>query len=318
MIDESFYNPATYRNMVKMSKHKYILVEGKDDKITFRYLIQELFLGKRLEIKVHGAHQIRFGSNIGNRERVETISESVKEKKYAKRFVGFVDREFRGFRLDHEINDSIEKHNVLGRLVWSRGHSLENYYFDFSTLRRPLRDFSTTPYFEDAMDLFEQKIEQTIKIACAVGLAGNECGILEPVKTSIDWKVLEFNESEFAINTVNWLRVLISKKKIRSEDAYLLVEAFQSWFPKVSATDLNTVRWLCHGHIGITVIWAAYARCVFEVCARLGCEDPHGEVKNVLGANEAVRCNRCASEWAQQILNKSCEYPAEIFTLLDL
>ncbi len=249
---------------------------------------------------------------------METISESVNGKKYARRFVGFVDREFRGFHIDDVIKDDIDKHNTIDRLIWSRGHSIENYYFDLSTLRRPLRNFSTTPFFDDALDLFEQCLEQTIEIACAVGLAASECGMLQSVKSSIDWKVLEFNNSELIVNTGIWLSVLVSKKKVRTEDAHLLVETFQSWFTKVSVTDFKIVRWLCHGHIGVTVIWAAYARCVFEVCRRLGSEDPQGEARNVLRANETVRCNGCASEWAQQALNRSCEYPEEIFALLDL
>src|SRR5437660_10174463 len=166
MTDHFAYTPAVYRTMVRMSKFKYILVEGRDDIIVFKYLIEE-FLGKRSDIRFHGAHQIRFDSGIGNRERVENIVESLKGKKYAKRFVGFVDREFRGFDLDNEIKDVIGKHNVTDRLIWSRGHSLENYYFDFSSLRRPLRHFSMTPHFDDALDLFEQNFEHIITLACS-------------------------------------------------------------------------------------------------------------------------------------------------------
>src|SRR2546421_1849640 len=319
----NIYTPAGYRNMVKMSKFKFILVEGKDDKTTFKYLTEELF-GKRPDIIVKGAHEIRFGSNIenreddiGNRERVEIIAESIKNKKYAKRFVGFVDREFRGFTLDNEIKDVIGKHNVTDRLIWSRGHSLENYYFDFSSLRRPLRHFSMTPHFDDALDLFEQNFEQIIRLACSVGLAGMKCGMLQYVKRSIDWTVLEFNTLDLTINTANWRRIL-NQKRIKSEDVNTIIETFQKLLEKLLITNFNVVRWICHGHIGITVIWAAYARCVFEVCQRLGNEDPRSEAINVIRANETVRCNGCASEWAQQALNKSCEYPAEIFNLLEL
>ena len=46
MTDHLAYTPATYRNKVKMSKFKYILVEGRDDIIAIKYLIHELF-GKR-------------------------------------------------------------------------------------------------------------------------------------------------------------------------------------------------------------------------------------------------------------------------------
>src|SRR5579864_2007905 len=115
MTDRLAYTPAGYRNMVKMSKFKYILVEGRDDIIALKYLMQELF-GKLSDIQIHGAHQIRFGSDIGNRERVENIAKSLKDEKHAKRFVGFVDREFREFNLNGTIEDLLGRHNIIDRL----------------------------------------------------------------------------------------------------------------------------------------------------------------------------------------------------------
>jgi hypothetical protein len=231
--------------------------------------------------------------------------------------VGFVDREFREFDLADEIKDMIGKHNVIDRLIWTRGHSIENYYFDFSILRKPLRDNSVTPYFDDALELFEQNLERVIVLACALSLASNECGMVQHVKGSIDWTVLEFDASGIVINTSNWLR-LLNRKKMRKGDVSYLIETFQKWLGKVAVANFNVVRWLCHGHIGIKVIWAAYAKCVFEVCHKAGSENPHTEAINVLKANETVRCNGCASEWAQQAFNKGCEYPKEIFSLLEL
>ena len=281
MTEALDYSPAGYRNMIRMSSFKHILVEGKDDKRSLVYLIQDFF-GKRPDIKIHGAHQIRFGSDIGNRERVEVICESLKDEGCAKRFVGFVDREFREFDLSEDINDLINKHNIIGRLIWSRGHSIENYYFDFTVLRRSLRHHSVTEHFDDALSLFEQNLEQILKLACAIGLAAHERSLLRPTRSSIDWKILDFNASSLDVNTTGWLKALIKKQKIRNEDADALIGAFQVWLGKISKTDLNIIRWLCHGHIGLTFIWAAYARCVFEVCQRAKCVDPRREANNVL------------------------------------
>jgi hypothetical protein len=312
MTDTFIYSPAGYRNMIKMSAFKYILVEGRDDKISLTYLIQDL-LGKHSDIKVHGAHQIRFGNDIGNRERVEAICESLKDESSAKRFVGFVDREFREFDLNENINDLINKHNIIGCLIWSRGHSIENYYFDFTILERVLRLYSVTEYFDEAIILFEQNLQSILKLACAISLAAYEHKILKPVRSSIDWKILDFNASILDINTANWSKTLIKKQKIRNEDTDALIGAFQAWFEKVSKADYEIVRWLCHGHIGLTFIWAAYARCVFEVCERAKSVDPWREANKVLKAEETVRFNGCASEWARQAVNKLCEYPTSIF-----
>ena len=318
MTDELIYNPAGYRNMVRMSSFKYILVEGKDDKRSLMYLVKEFF-GKRNDIKVHGAHQIKFGSNIGNRERVEEICEKINGKKYARRFVGFVDREFRDFELGDNIKDLLSKHNITGCLIWSRGHSIENYYFEFTTLSRPLRHFAVTPYFDDALDLFEQNMEQTLKLACAIGIAAWQCNQLKPVRSSIeDWKILEYNTSQITINKESWMNSLVNRQKIKEADAFTFISTFQMWLIKVSKTDHNLIRWLCHGHIGITFIWAVFARCVFEVCQKSGGEDPRREAINVLRADETVRFNGCASEWAFLAVNNSCDYPMDIFIHLGL
>lgn len=317
------YSPATYRNMVAMSSSKFILVEGEDDKRSLMYLKQELF-GREEPIHIHGANQIEFGTdignreNIGNRERVEQICQAIKGKKYAARFVGFVDREFREFELENEITDLIDCHNTIDRLIWSRGHSIENYYFDLEILYRPLRHHSTTSFYEDALVLFGQVFEQAIRLACAIGLAAYDHGLLKPAKSSISWEILALNVHKLTINLQEWERFLIQKQKIQKIDANTVIVSFQTWLEKVSETDFKSIRWLCHGHIGITFIWATYARCLFEVCRKEGVPEPQREVRKVLGADETVRFNGCASEWAQQASNHSCEYPSDIFDYLGL
>src|SRR5579859_489831 len=253
MTDESMYAPSVYRKMVSMSPLKYILVEGDYDKRCLMYLVEEIF-GERDDIQIHGAHQIRSDTGakdrgkVGNREKVEEIAQMIGtwEGKYAERFVGFVDREFRGFDLDGEIQDLIGKHNIVDRLVWSKGHSVENYFFDFTVLARPLRHHSVTLFFKDALALFKQHIEQILRIACAIGLAAWKCNLLKRIRGSVaDWSIVELSASGLSINIKEWMHNLTTKQKLSHEDALNLKEAFQEWSIKVSASDFSTVRWLC-------------------------------------------------------------------------
>lgn len=318
MTDELIYNPAGYRNMVRMSSLKYILVEGREDKRILTYLIREI-LGPNKEIKVHGAHQIHSMDIPNNREKVEEISDKIGKHKFADRFVGFVDRELREFELDSEITDILNKHNIINRLVWSRGHSIENYFFDFATLSRSLRDHSVTMYFEEALDLFGQNIEQIIREACTIGLAAWECKRLQPVRHSInDWNLIDFGPSGFVINMTRWTNSLVKKHNILAEEASALINSYGTWGPRVSRTNFNTIRWLCDGHTGIAFMWSTFARSVFEVSKKLGGSDPKREATNVLRADSIVRSNGCASEWVTRAAKKACEYPQDIFTLLGI
>jgi hypothetical protein len=241
------------------------------------------------------------------------------KSEYASRFVGFVDREFREFDLESEIQDLVGKHNIIDRLVWSRGHSIENYFFDFAVLARPLRHHSVTLYYRDALDLFQQNIEQILREVCAIGLAGWKCKSLKHVRSSVaDWNIVERSASGFSINTEKWMDFFIKERNMRYEDALNLKEAYQEWSMKVSGIDFNIVRWLCDGHTGLAFIWAAFARCVFEASKKSDQGDPRKEASKVLRADKTVRFNVCASEWASQVVKQSCEYPEDIFAILGI
>jgi hypothetical protein len=317
VTDELKYNEAGYRNMVKMSSFKYILVEGPDDKRFLMYLVKDLF-GRRSDLKIHGAHQISFGNKLGNRERVEAIAKSISKHNHASRFMGFVDREFREFEMTHDVADLLKKHKITDRLIWSRGHSIENYFFEFTILNRPLRHFSITPYYDDALDLLEQNLPYILKLACAMGLAARECNLLGAIKGSIDWNILQFNSSELTLDVQKWEEALIKKPQIRKDQARNVIDAFYKYSRKISRIDADIIRWLCHGHIGMSCIWASYARCIFEVCRKSGGEKPSHEANNVLKAEETVRFNSCASEWSLLASKKSCEYPEDIFIFLGI
>jgi len=51
-------------------------------------------------------------------------------RKDAERSIGFVERELRYFDLEDCIHDLIGDHKAVNHLVWSRGHSIENYFFE--------------------------------------------------------------------------------------------------------------------------------------------------------------------------------------------
>jgi hypothetical protein len=324
------YDPAGYRGYIQYSHEKHLLVEGRDDKRVFALLLDEFFGqmvqgtgSKRDNIKIDSAeHLVDFGIPIGNREKVEMICDSVSTLPYADRLVGFVDREFREFERDPSIDDRIGRHKVTGRLVWSRGHSIENYYFDFDTLRQPLRTFSVIDYFRDVFELFERIFEQTIRLACAASLAGDELQRLKPIKSSADRDIFDiaFSGSEvtLTIKLNAWKACLLNKQRLSEGTADGILEHFRLWYDRVKEADFRIVRWMCHGHIGLAFIWAAYSRCVCEVCQRAGRSNPETEARRILKAEESVRFNTCAEVWARRALGNQSEYPVEVLKLLGL
>lgn len=323
------YDLPSYRSYLRFSNEKHLLVEGRDDKRVFALFLDELLVRRgaqsmRYGIRIDCAEAlIDFGSKVGNREKVEVVCRSVSDLSFAEKLVGFVDRDFREFDRHPCLQDRVGGHLVSGRLVWSRGHSVENYYFDFDTLRNPLRAFSVTDRFCQALGLFEVIFEQTIRLACSASLAGDELQILKIVKKSATREIFQLHSGKEEILTLNldvWRKNLKKHHRLSPDMADELIERFQGWNNPVEASDFCIVRWMCHGHIGLAFIWAVYSLCVLEVCQREGYDRlvAESEAQRVLKSEESVRFSACADFWVQRALGNHCDYPAEVFKLLGL
>ena len=170
------YTPAEYRNILRMTRRTHLLVEGKMDKRFFSTLIdewrQEDLVGvstSGFDVDIDTAETlIEFLPPLGNREKVEIICQEVAKTDFAVRLVGFVDREYREFCANPgELEDTIRGHHIEGRLIWSRGHSFENYFFDTDVLHTPLRDSCTADNTEVALVLLKRVLPSLLRIACA-------------------------------------------------------------------------------------------------------------------------------------------------------
>jgi len=309
------YNQNEYLIIVsKFSKTKRLLVEGRDDKKFFKILFNQF---KFDNVKIDTAENlIDFKDNNGNiikknRQKVETICNSLNNKSCNDNFVGFVDREFDEFDINTTIYDKLISHKVKGRLVCSRGHSIENYFFDFYILCESLRDLCDTEYFFEALNIFSNLIESTLRLACAASLAGKEIGDqgnFSLIKGSIKWELIEIRDSKAILLIDKWQKSLESKTN--EGLAKKIIERYQYWLEIVYSSNLDDVRWICHGHIGIAVIWAVYSFCVYDICR----DDK--EVSRILSIRENNRTHACASWWARKAIGNHCDYPREIFKLL--
>jgi hypothetical protein len=319
LSDVLSYDPASYRNKIRMSSIKHLLVEGKDDRKLFKVLLEEL-LGSSHDIKVDSAENINFGYAIGNREKVEIICNSLSNSSHADKILGFVDREFRGFEIGEVINDTIGAHNIVGRVVWSRGHSVENYYFDFDVLRKPLRSFTATPFFDDALSLLESHLSEVLRLACATSLTGYELGYINVLKRSIDTQTISLSiiDEEVHFDLSHWNDTLIKRQGLVPATAESVINTYETWINRLKNLDANIIRWLCHGHTGLAFIWAAYAACVQHTCYLAGVQDHNKEARNVLKAEESVRFSVCADIWTQKACRNLAEHPIEIFKQMGL
>ena len=304
MTDEGKFTPEEYLKYLEMDDiSRHILVEGRDDKRIFELLLRELcHTDEKSRILVDSAAAF-VECHPENRETVEDICDKITGETYSDRLVAFVDREFREFDFP-KLLDHLNGHKVSGQLVWSRGHSIENYFFDFDTLCDPFIAFSPEG-FDEALDIFKDVFDSAMRVACAISLAAREIGRLKRVRASINAQMLNVDGSETELNFDAWKMNL--EGKLSPDEVERLFTRFEFWYNKVLEADHNIARWMCDGHIGFRFIWTVYDRCV----------QLSGQ-KGTLEAKPPIRFNVCANSWVKHLLDNQCEYPAAVLDLLSI
>lgn len=321
------YTPQQYQSYLQNSNKKHILVEGKNDK----YLIERLwgdFANKfgRSEVKDlvvvdRAEYLIKPDSRTGsNKEKIIEICQSVNSKSYAHKFVGFVDRDLDNFDWDYEkietIKDNLQGHEIEGRMVRSRGHSIENYLFETACLCESLEFISTISYAREAIELFQSVFESAIYSACVIGLAAAKSNLLKKIQNTISWELIELGRQKVIFFLEDWLRELANKRNLSPEEIKNLSENYAIYTNYVNEASFSVIRWLCHGHTGYDFLRETYIKCATEVCPRD--RNYSKEISNVNWMKKDRMFEQLTNFWVKTALDKSGEYPREVFDILDL
>ncbi|CAD5983642.1 DUF4435 domain-containing protein [Planktothrix agardhii 1029] len=320
------YLPVEYRIYLQNSirnGNKHILVEGKDDKHLIKKLVQE-FLGNDNKILVDSAENLIKGDEsiefFNNRQKVEFIANSICDKQYADGFIGFTDRELHKFEWDcdyiSELQDLLNSHDVIQRLILSRGHSIENYIFDLSILCEVLDYLSTTVYANESIDLFKENFIATLRIACSIGLAATKAQILSKTKSTIDYNLLEFSPStKVVFKFEDWVQKLADRGISIAQQQELRLH-YNVYNEQVERASMSIVRWICHGHIGFDFLKALYERCIIEICPTI--QGKSKELSEISWVPKEKLFYCFINCWIKKALLNQCEYPRAIFELLGL
>ncbi|MBD2628666.1 DUF4435 domain-containing protein [Trichormus variabilis] len=341
-------NIDDYQRVIgKFSNSKRLIVEGKTDKCFLTILLDEFSqstekLPKPRIIPIDDINTIvknddsikAFTVNVtGNRQKIERIHKNVKNLPKYENLVFFVDREFRYFTIliNGNMKDRLKKHKVNGSLIWSRGHSIENYLFDFSVLRQPLRRLTDIEIFEDVINTFEENFYLVIALATAISMTLKECKKIQELENTIDWEIIEIKSLEVNIKVDDWKKRMCERKGLCNEIAENIISTYQNWYDKIKNNnlDIDVLRWLCHGHIGIKVILEAYRSCI-GYCASLKIEEDilsqnqysqktiKELTKKIQISKENYIWEEFANWWADKAVRNECFYPIELLDKLGL
>jgi hypothetical protein len=314
------FNVNEYKTMIRMSGRRHLLVEGRGDKRLFKQLLLGFQYDKN-SIEIDSAEElIGFDERTGNREKVEAACREIQKTSAHKMLVGFVDREFRDFDYAGSLVDRCPRHNNSDGIIWTRGHSIENYYFDIDLLNGTLGNFAKTIHFDEVLDLFSLHFEQTIRIACALSLASRDTRTLSILKERgrIEWDMFGFDRKNLTFDVERWRNNLLSSPKMNDERVTKVLKQYDFWLGKTTQSDFETVRWMCHGHIGQSCLFSVFGACIFEICRLTKQENPEYQVNKYLRVDEDFKFNALASAWVQKSISNKTIYPRELLQALQV
>jgi Protein of unknown function (DUF4435) len=310
------YTQQEYLGYIRMSKNKHLLVEGVTDKQVFLVLFDEWKEKNDINVvklEIDTAENLSFSRVPRNCDRVKKICQSIETEPYNQKLVGFIDREFNEFEYVSDFQDKLNGHKVEGRLVWSRGHSIENYFFEYSILRESFRNLVVIDCFSEALELFSHVLESILKIACAVSLASERIGKLKRIRPTISRQFFQIINNEIVMKLEDFKQNLIDKYNFTLEDAENFCTEYTDFNTRViSFEDIQVIRWLCDGHTGMNLIRTGYDLCIDQVDAT------EKEVDTYPRTKEIIQINNFANSWVRKALDGQCAYPQEVFQLFGI
>lgn len=310
------YSIEAYRLKLRMTASRVILVEGKTDKVVMSHLVLRArdkdLPGNATGLVIDTAEMLRspLGSSLGNREKVELVASTIGDDPVFDHFVAFVDREFREFD-DKALRDCLLGHYVQGHLVWTRGHSVENYFFEATLLRTAIQSLAVSDNFVDAADEFAKVWPQALRVACAVSFALRDCGIIGVGPRSLRSHVISVNDGVLALDLVGWRAELMQRTGNNSSLCDDVLSSYEEWSGRLDSVGVDFLRWASHGRTGLSLLWLAYAQCV----AGLGGDS---EAEKAIGVASDTRNTVIGWHWAQQPTLESSSAPIKVLEMLGL
>lgn len=315
------YCVDAYVRRLRMTGNRILLVEGKSEKRMFSRLLDTLpppIQDHSSRIVIDTAEIVRSPTNgrLGNREKVELVCRMASRNRPSgsSKLVGFVDRELRRFDCDgNTIADHLGAHMVDQILVWSRGHSMENYLFDYGILRGAVFCLATNDPddLQAALTAFENAFASILEVACCVSLAARDVNQLRAVEGHVDWTTLRLDSTSMTIEMSTWEDHLVKKAKFDEDVVQKLLDRYMYWEPVVQASDREVIRWVCHGHISESIIWESFARCMYETCGQ-----DAKKIRRLMDSKKYKRVCSCIECWMKKIHEGDHIYPRPVMLML--
>lgn len=316
------FKPDQFITSIMMSKKKHILVEGSSDKETFTYLIEHLsnvgVIHKESNIKIviESVDCIKFCENIPeNSKKVEFISQKASSQK---NLFCVIDREYRYFKINKNcVKDNLRDNKISEKLFITDGHSLENYFFDKSTLFDSLDYVATSCQLKKSKNLFDNNYGNIFDIACAFSYLLKELDISwERISSLIkfDWFSLENNLFRIKLEEV---KRDFENNKMDENIINKFVHSYPNVLKLFKNSDKNVKLRYCHAHFTQKLVIKYYEAILRVVSNGNNEKNIKKKIQKEFNyCNEKIIKNILAKNWVKNIKDID-ELPNLIINIVD-
>lgn len=250
------YSLGGYVAALTARTSKTLLVEGSSDRKFFSRILLQMDPGAlRGPVCVDTAELISGPTGVsGNRQIVEAVHARVAGGSAA--FFAVVDREFREFHLGPPIRDNLLRPKMDGAsLMWTRGHSIENYGFVGEYVETYLKLMFPEHVTAEQIAGVGLYLDDILEWCACWSVACHRSGILERAERLLDvphWIVAAPNSARIDLDRLIPSIMARGATQPVAEQACLDCSAWH-------AASVSDPRWVAHGHISLHALWPAIA-----------------------------------------------------------
>jgi len=272
-----------YLDELHKSHLQRIIVEGKGDHIFFDFLresiLDKTYYQSLAKLQIDTVQDLcDFDVPInGNKEKVIRIINLIKGKPCESNIMAFVDREFEDFEFhDGKIIDKIKCQQQYGRVIFSRGHSIENYLNTKEVLPAYGNVIAHPKQFQ-AIRMLEKSYDKLLRNACLLSLCGKEFNCLEKIRDkTLDIKIIQIKGDVVDVNFDEWIKLFEDRcRDIKIEELNNYLSENRS---KINESDLLVLRWFSDGHITEKLFSKAYLAIMRNLIQPMNQESVHNKL----------------------------------------
>lgn len=309
----SSYSFPGYITALGTRTSRTLIVEGPDDKKIIAGLIRRFeVLGvlRARKVVVDTADMINGPTGVcGSRAVVEAVH--AEATRLGLDLFAFVDREFRNFVFGPPVIDTWPDHHVASSsLIWTRGHSAENYAFHKTTIESFLSRIVPEHVDADLSDRAVAAVPDLLHWAAAFSIACARQQVVTRCTKMLSLASWDVDASGCPTLSLGVLRSQIIARGVPAAQADIIIAELQTFEQSVRQCPSEASRWISHGHIGSDGLWTG----VGKILATSGLSP--SVAQDIATGHRDTKVRIAAEIWGDQVKDGQIVMPPEFIDWL--